>query len=77
MASLREEELSDSEVTLQKMTEGFWKGQQELLIIEVVHPKTSKEVNPDEDINGNVVLIWFHVIHLFCFLLNEGVHAGI
>lgn len=59
------------------MTEGFWKGQQELLMLRVVHPRTPKEVNPKEDINGNVVLIWFHVIHPFSFVLNEGVHAGI
>lgn len=59
------------------MTEGFWKGQQELLKIGVVHLRTSKEVNPNEDINGNVGLIWLHVIHLFSFILNGGVHAGI
>lgn len=52
-----EQELSDSEVTPQKMTEGFWKGQQELLMIAAV--------GASEDKNGNVVLIWFHVIHLF------------
>lgn len=56
------------------MTEGFWK---ELLMLRVVHPRTPKEVNPNEDINGNAVLIWFHVIHPLSFVLNEGVHAGI